>query len=246
MGDSWGSLDHSPPPSSAPRRLLARWAGRHVLSSRPPCVSLDRRLRRPRARPLDLRRGRHGRRDPCASSRCRSLPLRGRPVAQGDPPALRARRSDLRLKLPRDLSGAELAQALQKVGYRVTRQTGSHKRLTTSEGGEHHLTIPAHDALRIGTLAGILGDMAGYTLRPRSGVVSTSARDRRPQEAKGPPRMPLLQGLQRGELPLVERGEALGFRSAHGAASYSAVSRCFTMPMISSARERIRPSAAGR
>ena len=64
------------------------------------------------------------------------------------------------MKLPRDVSGVALARALETVGYRVTRQTGSHMRLTTSERGEHHVTIPAHDALRIGTLAGILSDVA--------------------------------------------------------------------------------------
>jgi len=67
------------------------------------------------------------------------------------------------VKLPRDLSGAELARALQKVGYRVTRQTGSHMRLTTSDGGEHHVTIPVHESLRVGTLAGILGDVAEHS-----------------------------------------------------------------------------------
>ena len=66
------------------------------------------------------------------------------------------------MKLPRDVSGVALARALETVGYRVTRQTGSHMRLTTSERGEHHVTIPAHDALRIGTLAGILGDVAAH------------------------------------------------------------------------------------
>jgi len=66
------------------------------------------------------------------------------------------------VKLPRDLSGAELVRALQKVGYRVTRQTGSHMRLTTSYGGEHHVTIPAHSTLRVGTLAGILSDVAAH------------------------------------------------------------------------------------
>ena len=66
------------------------------------------------------------------------------------------------MKLPRDLSGLELARALRKVGYRVTRQTGSHMRLTTSERGEQHMTIPAHESLRIGTLAGILGDVAEH------------------------------------------------------------------------------------
>jgi len=66
------------------------------------------------------------------------------------------------LKLPRDVSGADLARALQRVGYRVTRQTGSHMRLTTSERGEHHVTIPAHGSLRIGTLASVLGDVATH------------------------------------------------------------------------------------
>jgi hypothetical protein len=33
-------------------------------------------------------------------------------------------------------------------------------RLTTQERGEHHITVPNHDPLRIGTLAGILGDVA--------------------------------------------------------------------------------------
>jgi predicted RNA binding protein YcfA (HicA-like mRNA interferase family) len=75
------------------------------------------------------------------------------------------------LKLPRDLSGPELAKALQVLGYRVTRQTGSHMRLTTNERGEHHVTIPAHAALRVGTLAGILGDVAGHFEMTRDEVV---------------------------------------------------------------------------
>ncbi len=48
------------------------------------------------------------------------------------------------MRLPRDLSGSDLAQALHKLGYSITRQTGSHLRLTTHEHGEHHLTIPQH------------------------------------------------------------------------------------------------------
>jgi predicted RNA binding protein YcfA (HicA-like mRNA interferase family) len=76
------------------------------------------------------------------------------------------------LKLPRDVSGAELARALQTVGYRVTRQTGSHMRLTTSERGEHHVTIPAHDSLRIGTLASILGDVAAHLNITRDALAS--------------------------------------------------------------------------
>lgn len=66
------------------------------------------------------------------------------------------------MKLPRDLSGLDLAKALEALGYEVTRQTGSHLHLTTLEDGEHHLTIPRHDPLRIGTLAGILQDVAAH------------------------------------------------------------------------------------
>jgi len=54
------------------------------------------------------------------------------------------------VKLPRDLSGRDLARLLGRLGYAVTRQTGSHMRLTTQAGGEHHLTIPDHDSLRLG------------------------------------------------------------------------------------------------
>jgi predicted RNA binding protein YcfA (HicA-like mRNA interferase family) len=48
------------------------------------------------------------------------------------------------VRLPRDVSGDDLAKALGELGYRVTRQTGSHFRLTTLEGGEHHVTVPRH------------------------------------------------------------------------------------------------------
>jgi len=66
------------------------------------------------------------------------------------------------MKLPRDLSGAELVKALARVGYRVSRQAGSHVRLTTDSPSQHHVTIPAHDPLKVGTLAGILSDVAAH------------------------------------------------------------------------------------
>jgi predicted RNA binding protein YcfA (HicA-like mRNA interferase family) len=66
------------------------------------------------------------------------------------------------MKLPRDVSGDALAKALKALGYQVTRQTGSHLRLTTNEGGEHRVTIPRHDPLRIGTFANILDDVAAH------------------------------------------------------------------------------------
>ena len=67
------------------------------------------------------------------------------------------------MKLPRDVSGHELARALAKFGYQVTRQSGSHMRLTSIlKGTEHHVTIPAHDPLRIGTFSQILSDVSAY------------------------------------------------------------------------------------
>lgn len=66
------------------------------------------------------------------------------------------------MKLPRDLSGSDLIRQLAKLGYTVTRQAGSHVRLTTQERGEHHVTVPEHDQLRIGTLASILAAVAAH------------------------------------------------------------------------------------
>ena len=55
------------------------------------------------------------------------------------------------MRLPRDLNGRELAALLGRhCGYEVARQTGSHLRLVTSTGGEHHVTVPAGGPLRVG------------------------------------------------------------------------------------------------
>lgn len=66
------------------------------------------------------------------------------------------------MKIPRDLTGSELIKKLKKFDYLVTRQSGSHIRLTTSVNGEHHITIPNHDPLKIGTLSSILNDVAAH------------------------------------------------------------------------------------
>lgn len=66
------------------------------------------------------------------------------------------------MKLPRDLSGSDLVKALGRLGYQVTRQTGSHVRLSCDQPTPHHLTVPAHDPLKVGTLAAILGDVAAH------------------------------------------------------------------------------------
>lgn len=67
------------------------------------------------------------------------------------------------MRTPRDLDGSRLIKRLGTLGYTQTRQSGSHVRLTRpSEEGDHHVTIPLHSPLRVGTLNAILGDVAAH------------------------------------------------------------------------------------
>jgi predicted RNA binding protein YcfA (HicA-like mRNA interferase family) len=76
------------------------------------------------------------------------------------------------MKLPRDMGGEELAALLGKHGYKITRQTGSHMRLTSnSKGSEHHITVPRHKPLRVGTLSSIVNEIADYLETERQKLV---------------------------------------------------------------------------
>ena len=66
------------------------------------------------------------------------------------------------MKTPRDLNGEDLAKLLRRYNYEITRQAGSHIRLTTTLNGEHHVTIPRHRPLKVGTLNAILRDVAQH------------------------------------------------------------------------------------
>ena len=66
------------------------------------------------------------------------------------------------MRLPRDLSGKDVATALSQLGYEINHQTGSHIRLTTNRNGEHHITVPNHPAIKIGTLSAILRSVADH------------------------------------------------------------------------------------
>ena len=66
-------------------------------------------------------------------------------------------------RLPRDVSGAKLAKALQRAfGYARVRQTGSHLRLVTDRMGVHKLTVPDLDPLKIGLLRDLIGSVASH------------------------------------------------------------------------------------
>ena len=66
------------------------------------------------------------------------------------------------MKVPRDLSGLELAKALRKLGCAVRRQSGSPLRVTTQTGGEHHEVVPNHSPIKIGTLKSILRNVSAH------------------------------------------------------------------------------------
>ncbi len=66
------------------------------------------------------------------------------------------------MKIPRDMSGEYLATVLTRFGYTITRRSGSHIRLSTQRNGTHHITIPAHESLKIGMLNALLNDIAEH------------------------------------------------------------------------------------
>jgi predicted RNA binding protein YcfA (HicA-like mRNA interferase family) len=74
------------------------------------------------------------------------------------------------MKIPRDIGGDGLVILLRKYGYQITRQTSSHIRLTSTIKGEHHLTIPKHKPIRIGTINNILNDLADYLKKDKQKV----------------------------------------------------------------------------
>lgn len=65
------------------------------------------------------------------------------------------------MKLPRDLSGADLIKALcRHYGYQRIHQEGSHVILQTESPVHHRIPVPNHDPLRLGTLNAILNAVA--------------------------------------------------------------------------------------
>ena len=57
------------------------------------------------------------------------------------------------------VSGREVVVALQKIGYEVVRQRGSHIRMRhPTDPDRRPVTVPDHRELRVGTLRAILRD----------------------------------------------------------------------------------------
>ena len=66
------------------------------------------------------------------------------------------------MKTPRGLSGKDLIKALRVFGYEVVRQNGSHIMVTSRVKNEHHLVIPNHHPLKVGTLNHIIARVADH------------------------------------------------------------------------------------
>jgi predicted RNA binding protein YcfA (HicA-like mRNA interferase family) len=64
------------------------------------------------------------------------------------------------MKLPRGVSADRLVRMLERLGYEVLRQKGSHIRLRHPGPPVHLITVPKHDPLKTGTLHGILSEVA--------------------------------------------------------------------------------------
>jgi predicted RNA binding protein YcfA (HicA-like mRNA interferase family) len=73
------------------------------------------------------------------------------------------------VKLPRNVNGDRLVQALQRLGYVVVRQSSSHIRM--KDARQQPLTVPMHKPLKVGTLAGILDDVVAQTGMAREDVL---------------------------------------------------------------------------
>ena len=76
------------------------------------------------------------------------------------------------MKIPRNLSGAAAAKLLtRRYGYGIVRNSGSHMTLTLKSGEKSHsLTVPRHQALRVGTLDSIVVAVAKFHGIPKAQV----------------------------------------------------------------------------
>ena len=67
------------------------------------------------------------------------------------------------MRVPRDVNADSLIRLLEKYGYIIIRQTGSHIRMSKkTDDAEHNITIPNHKPIKIGTLQNIIKDICSF------------------------------------------------------------------------------------
>ncbi|WP_297063532.1 type II toxin-antitoxin system HicA family toxin [Thermococcus sp.] len=70
------------------------------------------------------------------------------------------------------VSGEKLIKLLEKLGYSVVRQRGSHVRLEKSTSmGTHKITVPYHDEISKGTLNDILNKVSLWNGIPKKELI---------------------------------------------------------------------------
>ncbi|MES2427234.1 MAG: type II toxin-antitoxin system HicA family toxin [Bacteroidota bacterium] len=62
-------------------------------------------------------------------------------------------------------------KSLKIYGYETVSQRGSHIKITTQQKGEHHLAIPNHDPIKVGTLNAILRQVAEHIGKSKENVL---------------------------------------------------------------------------
>jgi len=78
------------------------------------------------------------------------------------------------MKLPRDLSGQQLAAVLcRRWGYEKVNQVGSHIILQTQEPAPHRVAVPAQKRVRVGTLNSILRAVANHKGADRQEILDS-------------------------------------------------------------------------
>ena len=78
------------------------------------------------------------------------------------------------MKLPRDVSGPDLVRILcePRLGYRRVHQRGSHVIVETDDPQQHRIAIPAHAALRLGTLNAIVSAVSRAKGIPKDDIIA--------------------------------------------------------------------------
>lgn len=78
------------------------------------------------------------------------------------------------MKIPRDLSGRELADALARYwDYHEVHQSGSHIILDTDDPSHQRIAVPAHRHLKLGTLNAILRMVATHKGVSKQDILKT-------------------------------------------------------------------------
>ena len=78
------------------------------------------------------------------------------------------------MKIPRDLSGAQLVKVLcRDWGYRVVHQEGSHIILQTDMPSHQRISIPNHNPVRVGTLNSIVRTVSTHKGVERQQLLDT-------------------------------------------------------------------------